>query len=88
MSLPVDPGADAPTLTPALPRLARIGPVGRCKLACRMCTVNERGDEVAGLSLARFTALLDRLPQGLRDALAHGAPPSVCRSCALYHGTS
>src|SRR5256714_2956807 len=80
MTSSVDLGEDVATLTPALPRFAQIEPVGRCNLACKMCTVNERGDEVAELSLARFTALLDQLPglaelhlQGLGEPMLHAA---------------
>jgi radical SAM protein with 4Fe4S-binding SPASM domain len=63
---------------PPLPRFAQIEPVGRCNLACRMCTVNERGDEVATLSLERFRELLDQMPglqelhlQGLGEPMLH-----------------
>ena len=63
---------------PPLPRFAQIEPIGRCNLACRMCTVNERGDDVAELPLERFVALLDQLPglaelhlQGLGEPLLH-----------------
>ncbi|MEW6703777.1 MAG: radical SAM protein [Pseudomonadota bacterium] len=63
---------------PPLPRFAQIEPVGRCNLACRMCTVNERGDEAAQLSLEDFTALLDQMPglqelhlQGLGEPMLH-----------------
>jgi MoaA/NifB/PqqE/SkfB family radical SAM enzyme len=66
------------TLTPPLPRFAQIEPIGRCNLACRMCTVNERGDEVAEMSLEDFRALLDQLPelqelhlQGLGEPMLH-----------------
>lgn len=66
------------TLTPPLPRFAQIEPIGRCNLACRMCTVNERGDEVAEMSLERFRSLLDQLPelqelhlQGLGEPMLH-----------------
>lgn len=66
------------SLTPALPRFAQIEPIGRCNLACRMCTVNERGDAVGELSLARFRALLDQMPglealhlQGLGEPMLH-----------------
>ncbi|MFP5405333.1 MAG: radical SAM/SPASM domain-containing protein [Gammaproteobacteria bacterium] len=68
------------TLTPALPRFAQIEPIGRCNLACRMCTVNERGDEVAEMSLERFRSILDQLPdleelhlQGLGEPMLHPA---------------
>lgn len=61
-----------------LPRFAQIEPIGRCNLACSMCTVNHRGDEVATLSMARFTALLDAMPaleslhlQGLGEPMLH-----------------
>lgn len=63
---------------PPLPRFAQIEPVGRCNLACRMCTVNERGDEVAALPLERFRELLDQMPglqelhlQGLGEPMLH-----------------
>jgi MoaA/NifB/PqqE/SkfB family radical SAM enzyme len=66
------------TLHPPLPRFAQIEPIGRCNLACRMCTVNDRGDAVAAMSLERFTALLDQLPglqelhlQGLGEPMLH-----------------
>lgn len=72
------PLPDAAALVPPLPRFAQIEPVGRCNLACRMCTVNERGDEVAVLSLSRFVALLDQMPglrqlhlQGLGEPMLH-----------------
>ena len=65
-------------LHPPLPRFAQIEPVGRCNLACRMCTVNDRGDAVAELSLERFTELLDQMPglqelhlQGLGEPMLH-----------------
>ncbi|HEX7384650.1 MAG TPA: radical SAM protein [Burkholderiaceae bacterium] len=63
---------------PPLPRFAQIEPVGRCNLACRMCTVHERGDAVAELSLERYVALLDQMPglarlhlQGLGEPMLH-----------------
>lgn len=63
---------------PPLPRFAQIEPIGRCNLACRMCTVNDRGDEVATLSLERFQELLDQMPdleelhlQGLGEPMLH-----------------
>lgn len=63
---------------PALPRFAQIEPIGRCNLACRMCTVNDRGDDVAQLSLERFGELLDQMPgldalhlQGLGEPMLH-----------------
>ncbi len=66
------------SLTPALPRFAQIEPIGRCNLACRMCTVNERGDAVAELSIERFGSLLDQMPgleelhlQGLGEPMLH-----------------
>lgn len=71
-----------PTLpdAPPLPRFAQIEPVGRCNLACKMCTVNDRGDEVAEMSLQRFAALLDQMPglqelhlQGLGEPMLHPA---------------
>lgn len=65
-------------LTPALPRFAQIEPVGRCNLACRMCTVNDRGDAVAEMTLERFAGLLDQMPdlrelhlQGLGEPMLH-----------------
>jgi len=80
MTSSLDPGEGTPTLTPQLPRFAQIEPIGRCNLACKMCTVHERGDEVAELSLARFTALLDQMPglqelhlQGLGEPMLHPA---------------
>lgn len=75
--------ADRPRLTlavppPPLPRFAQIEPIGRCNLACRMCTVNHRGDEVAELPLERYVAWLDELPQleelhlqGLGEPMLH-----------------
>jgi MoaA/NifB/PqqE/SkfB family radical SAM enzyme len=64
--------------TPPLPRFAQIEPIGRCNLACRMCTVNERGDATGTLSLERFGELLDALPQleelhlqGLGEPMLH-----------------
>jgi MoaA/NifB/PqqE/SkfB family radical SAM enzyme len=70
--------AAAPSPLPPLPRFAQIEPIGRCNLACRMCTVNERGDAVAELGLDRFTSLLDQLPglqelhlQGLGEPMLH-----------------
>jgi radical SAM protein with 4Fe4S-binding SPASM domain len=69
------PGID---LTPPLPRFAQVEPVGRCNLACRMCTVNERADEVAEMAFERFVALLDAMPglcelhlQGLGEPMLH-----------------
>src|SRR2546423_14508082 len=80
MTSPLEPGESPLPMTPELPRFAQIEPVGRCNLACKMCTVNERGDEVAELSLARFTDLLDQLPglaelhlQGLGEPMLHAA---------------
>lgn len=72
-------GPATPTaLRPPLPRFAQIEPVGRCNLACRMCPVHERGDEVAEMPLERFTALLDQMPglerlhlQGLGEPMLH-----------------
>lgn len=68
------------TVTPPLPRFAQIEPIGRCNLACKMCTVNDRGDEVAEMSLERFRALLDQMPglqelhlQGLGEPMLHPA---------------
>lgn len=67
-----------PTLIPDLPRFAQIEPIGRCNLACRMCTVNHRGDEVGEMSIARFRELLDQMPglhelhlQGLGEPMMH-----------------
>lgn len=79
-----DAGAPAPSrppeLQPPLPRFAQIEPIGRCNLACRMCTVNERGDAVGEMSLERFVALLDQMPglqelhlQGLGEPMLHPA---------------
>ena len=72
------PAATSVDLHPPLPRFAQIEPVGRCNLACRMCTVNERGDTVAELSLERFIELLDQMPglqelhlQGLGEPMLH-----------------
>jgi MoaA/NifB/PqqE/SkfB family radical SAM enzyme len=69
---------DPAAFAPPLPRFAQIEPIGRCNLACRMCTVNERGDEVAELPLARFVELIDQLPdlqelhlQGLGEPMLH-----------------
>jgi radical SAM protein with 4Fe4S-binding SPASM domain len=71
---------DGPSLTPDLPHFAQIEPVGRCNLACKMCTVNDRGDAVAEMSLERFGAVLDQLPglhelhlQGLGEPMLHPA---------------
>jgi MoaA/NifB/PqqE/SkfB family radical SAM enzyme len=65
-------------VAPPLPRFAQIEPIGKCNLACRMCTVNDRGDEVAELSLERFEQLLDQMPglqelhlQGLGEPMLH-----------------
>jgi MoaA/NifB/PqqE/SkfB family radical SAM enzyme len=72
------PAAPAVDLYPPLPRFAQIEPVGRCNLACRMCTVNDRGDAVGELSLQRFIELLDQMPglqelhlQGLGEPMLH-----------------
>ncbi|WP_157265164.1 radical SAM protein [Azohydromonas aeria] len=73
------PAAAAPVeLYPPLPRFAQIEPVGRCNLACRMCTVNDRGDAIGEMSLERFTQLLDQMPglqelhlQGLGEPMLH-----------------
>jgi MoaA/NifB/PqqE/SkfB family radical SAM enzyme len=66
------------TTASALPRFAQIEPIGRCNLACRMCTVNDRADVVAELPLERFESLLDQLPglqelhlQGLGEPMLH-----------------
>lgn len=75
----IDAAAPSRTsLTPLLPRFAQIEPVGRCNLACRMCTVNERADQVAELSMERYRALLDQMPdlthlhlQGLGEPMLH-----------------
>lgn len=63
---------------PALPRFLQLEPVGRCNLACRMCAVHERGDEVAELPFERFAELLQALPQlehlhlqGLGEPMLH-----------------
>ena len=63
---------------PPLPDFAQIEPIGRCNLACRMCTVNDRGDVVTEMPLAQFTAILDQLPalkrlhlQGLGEPMLH-----------------
>ncbi|NML14246.1 radical SAM protein [Azohydromonas caseinilytica] len=71
-------GTASVELHPPLPRFAQIEPVGRCNLACRMCTVNERGDTVAELPLERFVELLDQMPgleelhlQGLGEPMLH-----------------
>lgn len=73
-STPAEAASDAPPL----PVVAQIEPVGRCNLACRMCTVNERGDVAAELPLHRFVALLDQMPglrqlhlQGLGEPMLH-----------------
>ncbi len=78
VSLPEPPVVEPVTLTPPLPRFAQIEPIGRCNLACRMCTVNDRGDTVSEMSLARFESLLDQLPgleelhlQGLGEPMLH-----------------
>jgi len=72
------PGAGGPALAPPLPRFAQIEPIGRCNLACRMCTVHERGDAVAELSIERYRQLLDAMPgleelhlQGLGEPMLH-----------------
>lgn len=78
-SMTSDPAATAfPAAPPPLPRFAQIEPIGRCNLACRMCTVNHRGDEVAELPLERYLAWLDELPQleelhlqGLGEPMLH-----------------
>nr|WP_280155576.1 radical SAM/SPASM domain-containing protein [Piscinibacter sp. XHJ-5] len=63
---------------PPLPRFAQIEPIGRCNLACKMCTVNHRGDEVGEMPLERFRELLDQMPQlqelhlqGLGEPMLH-----------------
>jgi MoaA/NifB/PqqE/SkfB family radical SAM enzyme len=63
---------------PPLPDFAQIEPIGRCNLACRMCTVNDRGDVVTEMPLEQFTAILDQLPalkrlhlQGLGEPMLH-----------------
>ncbi|HEY0879654.1 MAG TPA: radical SAM protein [Zeimonas sp.] len=65
---------------PPLPRFAQIEPIGRCNLACRMCTVNERVDAVGEMSLERFRSLLEQMPgletlhlQGLGEPMLHPA---------------
>jgi MoaA/NifB/PqqE/SkfB family radical SAM enzyme len=69
---------EAAPAAPPLPRFAQIEPVGRCNLACRMCTVHERGDAVAELSIERYVQLLDAMPglerlhlQGLGEPMLH-----------------
>lgn len=64
--------------TPRLPRFAQIEPIGRCNLACRMCTVNERIDAVDEMPIERFRSLLDQMPgletlhlQGLGEPMLH-----------------
>ena len=64
--------------SPPLPRFAQIEPIGRCNLACRMCTVNERIDAVGEMSIERFRSLLDQMPgldtlhlQGLGEPMLH-----------------
>jgi len=71
---------DAVEENPPLPRFAQIEPIGRCNLACRMCTVNERIDTVGEMSIERFRSLLDQLPaletlhlQGLGEPMLHPA---------------
>jgi MoaA/NifB/PqqE/SkfB family radical SAM enzyme len=59
------------SLTPPLPRFAQVEPIGRCNLACRMCAVNERGDEIAELPLERLREFLDAMPQ-LRELHLQG----------------
>jgi MoaA/NifB/PqqE/SkfB family radical SAM enzyme len=73
---PLPPGAA--NVTPPLPRFAQIEPIGRCNLACKMCTVNHRGDEAAEMPLERFRLLLDQMPgleslhlQGLGEPMLH-----------------
>lgn len=63
---------------PPLPRFAQVEPIGRCNLACRMCTVNERIDAVGEMSIDRFRSLLEQLPgletlhlQGLGEPMLH-----------------
>ncbi len=75
---PPEPLVIPVTLTPPLPRFAQIEPIGRCNLACRMCTVNDRGDAVAEMSLQQFERLLDQMPhlqelhlQGLGEPMLH-----------------
>ncbi len=77
-------------VAPPLPRFAQIEPIGRCNLACRMCTVNERGDAVQTLSIERFQSLLDQLPglqelhlQGLGEPMLH---PQFFEMVALAAG--
>lgn len=76
--LPSPTPTSAAPPAPPLPRFAQIEPIGRCNLACGMCTVNHRGDAVATLSVERFTALLDAMPdleslhlQGLGEPMLH-----------------
>lgn len=63
---------------PPLPRFAQIEPIGRCNLACRMCTVNDRIDTVGEMSIDRFRTLLEQMPtletlhlQGLGEPMLH-----------------
>lgn len=72
--------AAARVSNPPLPRFAQIEPIGRCNLACRMCTVNERVDAVGQMSIERFRSLLDQMPeleslhlQGLGEPMLHPA---------------
>lgn len=72
--------AVAPAASPPLPRFAQIEPIGRCNLACRMCTVNERVDVAGEMSLDDFRSLLDQMPgleslhlQGLGEPMLHPA---------------
>lgn len=65
-------------VAPALPDFAQIEPIGRCNLACRMCTVNDRGDTVGELPFEQFAAILALLPQlkrlhlqGLGEPMLH-----------------
>ncbi|MBQ1764804.1 MAG: radical SAM protein [Aquincola sp.] len=79
-SLPTPQTPPLPAAAPAvpLPTFAQIEPIGLCNLACGMCTVNHRGDEVATLSMDRYAALLDAMPQlqslhlqGLGEPMLH-----------------
>ncbi len=72
----IDSPANPLSPVPPLPAFAQIEPTGRCNLACRMCTVQDRADRVVDLSLDDFRALLDQMPglqtlhlQGLGEPL-------------------
>jgi MoaA/NifB/PqqE/SkfB family radical SAM enzyme len=78
-TVPAAAAADV-DLYPPLPRFAQIEPVGRCNLACRMCTVHDRGDAVAELPLQRFTELLDQMP-GLQELHLQGLGEPMLHPC-------